>query len=182
VMQAVQEFARAGGLVVGICNGFQILCEAGLLPGVLMRNRSLRFVCKYVFVRVENRQTAFTGRCQVDEVLHIPVAHAEGLYYADGQTLGELKQNGQVLFRYCTAEGEIDKQANPNGSLENIAGIMNRAGNVMGMMPHPDRCAEGLLGSSDGVKIFGSMVDWCEKRARGQKATEQLVAGEEWPT
>jgi phosphoribosylformylglycinamidine synthase len=164
VMNVVVDFANNGGTVIGICNGFQILCESGLLPGVLMRNKSLRFVCKFVHLRVENCQTAFTNRCAARERLHIPIAHAEGSYYADPNTLSQLNDNGQVLFRYCDTDGEITERANPNGSLENIAGIMNRAGNVMGMMPHPDRCAEEILGSSDGVKVLDSMIDWCGRR------------------
>jgi phosphoribosylformylglycinamidine synthase len=164
VMNAVADFAEAGGIVIGICNGFQILCESGLLPGVLMRNNSLRFVCKFVHLRVENDDTTFTRRCANGELLYIPIAHAEGNYYADSETLAQLNDNNQVLFRYCDNDGEISQQANPNGSLENIAGIMNKAGNVMGMMPHPDRCAEEVLTSSDGLKVFGSMIDWYNTR------------------
>ncbi len=164
VMNGVVDFANRGGLVFGICNGFQILCEAGLLPGALMRNRSLRFVCKFVHLRVENNQTAFTNNCEVGEILNIPVAHAEGLYYTDGETLQRLDDNGQVLFRYCDSDGRVSDEANPNGSLENIAGIMNEAGNVMGMMPHPDRCYEKILNSDDGARLFGSIVDWTRQR------------------
>jgi phosphoribosylformylglycinamidine synthase len=160
VMNAVVEFAAAGGLVIGICNGFQILCEAGLLPGALMRNVSRRFVCKFVHLRVEQNDSAFTNACREREILSIPVAHAEGLYYADAQTLAQLNRERRVLFRYCDAAGAITPEANPNGSLENIAGIMNRAGNVMGMMPHPDRCAEEILISADGAKIFASIISW----------------------
>jgi len=159
VMNAIDDFARKGGIVIGICNGFQILCESGLLPGVLMRNKSLRFVCKYVYLRVENNTTAFTNRCDTGELLYIPIAHAEGSYYADPKTLTELNRNNQILFRYCDRDGEIKTEANPNGSLENIAGIMNQTGNVMGMMPHPDRCAEEILSSDDGLQVFGSMID-----------------------
>ncbi|MFQ5707133.1 MAG: phosphoribosylformylglycinamidine synthase subunit PurQ [bacterium] len=159
VMQRVIEFANAGGIVLGICNGFQILCEAGLLPGALLRNQNLRFVCKYVYLRVENEQSIFTNRCHAGELLRIPIAHAEGRFYADAETLAELNRNQRVLFRYCDAQGNTAEQANPNGSLENIAGIMNQAGNVMGMMPHPDRCAEAILNSTDGAKIFQSIIE-----------------------
>ncbi len=160
VMNAVVDFAQQGGMVFGICNGFQILCEAGLLPGALMRNRSRRFACKLVHLKVENNDTAFTNTCEVGEVLTIPIAHAEGLYYADQATLGELNQNRQILFRYSEADGSITESANPNGSLQNIAGIINKTGNVMGMMPHPDRCAEAILNSADGAKIFASLIRW----------------------
>ena len=159
VMNGVVEFARAGGIVLGICNGFQILCEAGLLPGALMRNKSTRFICKYVHLRVENNQSVFTNQCRDGELLHIPIAHAEGLYQADESTLGDLNSNQQVLFRYCDANGNTTAKSNPNGSLENIAGVVNREGNILGMMPHPDRCAEEVLNSSDGVKIFASVVE-----------------------
>ncbi|MCH8872280.1 phosphoribosylformylglycinamidine synthase subunit PurQ [candidate division KSB1 bacterium] len=158
VMKAVVDFANLGGIVFGICNGFQILCEAGLLPGALMRNQSLRFVCKHVHLRVENPNTIFTNNCEKGEILNIPIAHAEGLYFADEKTLGELNRNNQVIVRYCEPNGDISLEANPNGSLENIAGIMNRNGNVMGMMPHPDRSAEEILNSDDGAKIFRSII------------------------
>ncbi|MFQ5677674.1 MAG: phosphoribosylformylglycinamidine synthase subunit PurQ [bacterium] len=158
VMRAVIDFANAGGIVVGICNGFQILCEAGLLPGVLMRNESLQFVCKFVNLRVEDSSSIFTNQCLGGEVLRIPVAHAEGLYYANAHILSELNKNNQILFRYCDDQGNITPESNPNGSLENIAGIINRNGNVLGMMPHPDRCAEEILTSADGAKIFQSVI------------------------
>ena len=158
IMKAVEGFANSGGLVLGICNGFQILCEAGLLPGALMRNRSLHFVCKYVTIRVENEKTAFTHACSPEEILHIPINHNEGCYYADPKTLRELNEKGQVLFRYCGPQGEVSEGYNPNGSVENIAGIVNRAGNVMGMMPHPERACEMILGSEDGRKIFSSLI------------------------
>ncbi|MDH7500719.1 MAG: phosphoribosylformylglycinamidine synthase subunit PurQ, partial [candidate division NC10 bacterium] len=135
IMKSVERFAASGGLVLGICNGFQILCEAGLLPGALMRNRSLHFICKHVHIRVENRESAFTNACHVGQALLIPINHNEGCYYADQETLKRLNERGQVLFRYCGREGEVSEAFNPNGSLENIAGIMNEAGNVMGMMP-----------------------------------------------
>ncbi len=159
VMNSVIDFASNGGMVLGICNGFQILCEAGLLPGALMRNRSLRFICKFVNLRVENQDSAFTNDCTENEILNIPVAHADGLFYADKETLDALNKNNQVLFRYCTDSGELTDEANPNGSLENIAGIMNTDGNVMGMMPHPDRSYEEALTSADGAKIFQSIIN-----------------------
>jgi len=164
VMNAVKEFAKNGGLVMGICNGFQILLEAGLLPGAMLRNRSLHFVCKDVQVRVENAATPFTGACQPGQVLKIPVAHAEGNYYTDPVTLAGLQANAQVVFRYCTPKGEITAEANPNGSLDNIAGIRNAEGNVMGMMPHPERSAEELLGNADGRLVLMSMLESLKKR------------------
>ena len=158
IMQEVARFAGAGGLVMGICNGFQILCEAGMLPGALMRNAGLKYVCKQVYLRVENADTPFTNACAKGEVLQIPVGHMEGNYYCDEQTLLTLKQQDRIVFRYCTPQGEITSEANPNGSLENIAGICSEHRNVLGMMPHPDRCSETLLGSADGAKIFSSMA------------------------
>jgi len=164
VMNAVKEFAKNGGLVIGICNGFQILLEAGLLPGAMLRNRSLHFVCKDVQVRVENAATPFTGACQPGQVLTIPVAHAEGNYYTDPVTLAGLQANAQVVFRYCTSEGKVTVEANPNGSLDNIAGIRNAEGNVLGMMPHPERSAEELLGNADGRLVLMSMLESLKKR------------------
>ena len=158
IMKAVERFAGEGGPVLGICNGFQILCEANLLPGALMRNRSLHFICKVASIRVENEKTFFTNRCTLGQVLRIPINHNEGCYYADQQTLEELNERGQILFRYCGPEGEISEAYNPNGSVENIAGIMNRTGNVMGMMPHPERACERTLGSEDGKRIFSSVI------------------------
>jgi phosphoribosylformylglycinamidine synthase len=165
VMAAVTRFAEAGGLVLGICNGFQILLEAGLLPGAMLRNRSLSFICRDVRVRVENTATPFTGRCKTGQVLTLPIAHAEGNYYTDPATLSSLKRNNQVIFRYCTADGQVTPEAdcnpnfNPNGSLDNIAGITNAAGNVLGLMPHPERSAEALLGNEDGRLILLSLLD-----------------------
>ena len=164
VMYAVSEFAQHGGLVLGICNGFQILLEAGLLPGAMLRNRSLHFVCKDVYVRVENAATPFTGACQPGQVLKIPVAHAEGNYYTDPVTLAGLQANAQVVLRYCTSEGKVTPEANPNGSLDNIAGVRNAEGNVLGMMPHPERSAEDLLGNADGRLILSSMLEALKKR------------------
>ena len=158
VMESVRKFAAGGGLVLGICNGFQILCESGLLPGALMRNVGLKFVCKPVQVRVENAETPFTNVCQRGEVLTIPIAHMEGNYVCDSSTLEELQGNNRVVLRYCSPVGEITTSANPNGSLDNIAGICSPEGNVVGLMPHPERSAEPELGCTDGVKIFQSMV------------------------
>jgi phosphoribosylformylglycinamidine synthase len=159
VMAAVTRFAEAGRLVLGICNGFQILLEAGLLPGAMLRNRSLSFICRDVRVRVENTATPFTSRCRPGQVLTLPIAHAEGNYYADQGTLSKLNANKQVIFRYCTAGGKITPDANPNGALDNIAGITNATGNVLGLMPHPERSAEALLGNEDGRLILLSLLD-----------------------
>ena len=158
VMESVRKFAAGGGLVLGICNGFQILCESGLLPGALMRNVGLKYVCKPVQVRVENADTPFTNACAKGEVLTIPIGHMEGNYFCDDTTLAELRSQGRIVFRYSTPAGEITKAANPNGSLDNIAGICSPGGNIVGMMPHPERSAEPELGCTDGVKIFQSMV------------------------
>jgi phosphoribosylformylglycinamidine synthase len=173
VMGAVKEFAKKGGLVIGICNGFQILLEAGLLPGVMLRNTSLNFICKDLYVKVENAATRFTNRCESGQVLKIPIAHADGNYYTDPVTLAGIKANAQVIFRYCTADGKVTPEANPNGSLDNIAGIMNAEGNVLGMMPHPERGAELLLGNEDGRLIFLSMLD----SLRPSKLQPQMVRG-----
>ena len=158
VMESVRKFAAGGGLVLGICYGFQILCESGLLPGALMRNIGLKYLCKPVQVRVENVATPFTNACSTGEVLTIPIGHMEGNYFCDAATLDELKRDNRIMFRYCSASGEITLAANPNGSLENIAGICSPGGNVVGMMPHPERSAEPELGCTDGIKIFQSMV------------------------
>lgn len=157
VMEEVVKFAQCGGMVVGICNGFQILCEAGLLPGALVRNAGVRFVAKAVYLKVENAQTRFTQSCATT-VLKMPLAHGDGNYYADAETLQQLREQNRILFRYCTASGEVTAAANPNGALENIAGIMNAAGNVMGLMPHPERAGESVLASTDGLQIFQSIV------------------------
>jgi phosphoribosylformylglycinamidine synthase subunit PurQ / glutaminase len=158
VMESVRKFAGSGGPVLGICNGFQILCESGLLPGALMRNVGLKYVCKPVSVRVENVETPFTSACTKGEVLTIPIGHMEGNYFCDAATLEELLQANRVVLRYSTASGDITPSANPNGSLENIAGICSAGGNVVGMMPHPERSAEPELGCSEGLKIFQSAV------------------------
>ena len=167
VMGAVKSFAAEGGMVMGICNGFQILLEAGLLPGVMLRNTSLNFICKDVYVKVENAATPFTGSCESGQVLKIPIAHADGNYYTDPVTLAAIKANAQVIFRYCTVDGKVTPEANPNGSLDNIAGIRNAAGNVLGMMPHPERCAEDVLGNKDGQLIFLSMLEGLKKAKVG---------------
>jgi phosphoribosylformylglycinamidine synthase len=164
VMSAIREFAKSGGLVMGVCNGFQILLEAGLLPGAMLRNRSLHFVCKDVHVRVENAATPFTGACKPGQVLKIPIAHAEGNYYTDPVMLAGLQANAQIVFRYCTPDGRVTLEANPNGSLDNIAGIRSAEGNVLGMMPHPERSAEELMGNEDGRLIFASMLESLKKR------------------
>jgi phosphoribosylformylglycinamidine synthase I len=158
VMQSVQKFAADGGLVLGICNGFQILCEAGLLPGALMRNAGLEYICKQVYLRTETTDSPFTRTLEKGQVLKIPIGHMEGNYFCDEATLGELKRGDRIVFRYATPEGQVTPEANPNGSLENIAGILNEGRNVLGMMPHPDRSSEALLGSADGFRIFESLV------------------------
>jgi phosphoribosylformylglycinamidine synthase len=159
VMQAVQRFAAAGGLVLGICNGFQILTEAGLLPGALMRNAGLKYICKQVHLRVETADSPCTNQLARGDVLQIPIGHMEGNYFCTWDELQELEAEDRIAFRYATPGGEITREANPNGSLSNIAGILNAKRNVLGMMPHPDRSSEQLLGSADGWKIFASMVE-----------------------
>jgi len=158
VMESVRRFAAGGGLVLGICNGFQILCESGLLPGALMRNIGLKFVCKSVDLRVENAETPFTNACREGDVLTLPIAHMEGNYFCDQATLAELQKEKRVVFRYSTSAGEITSEANPNGSLDNIAGICNAGRNVMGLMPHPERASEPELGGTQGLQIFQSLV------------------------
>jgi phosphoribosylformylglycinamidine synthase subunit PurQ / glutaminase len=167
IMQAVSDDARNGKLVLGTCNGFQVLCEAGLLPGALVRNRSLRFVCDMVTTRVEVPDSAFTHGYPEGTLLRLPIAHGEGCYFADEATLRELNEHRQVILRYANEDGQIDPAANPNGSIENIAGICSREGNVFGLMPHPDRASDERLGSADGAKIFRSMMEAIETaRAR----------------
>lgn len=158
IMNDVARFSRQGGTVVGICNGFQILTEAGMLPGTLLRNASLKFVCKDVHLRVENSDTRFTSACSEGDVLRIPIAHGDGNYFADAETIRRLEENGQIVFRYCSPKGETGQEANPNGSLENIAGIINESGNVLGMMPHPERASDPILGNTDGQYLFQSLV------------------------
>ena len=159
VMQSVQKFAAGGGLVLGICNGFQILTEAGLLPGALMRNAGLKYICKQVHLRTETTNSAFTSQLRKGDILQIPIGHMEGNYFCTPQDLKRLEAEDRIAFRYATPAGDITPKANPNGSLANIAGILNEGRNVLGMMPHPDRSSEKLLGSSDGWKIFASMVE-----------------------
>jgi phosphoribosylformylglycinamidine synthase len=157
-MKSVMSFANSGGLVVGICNGFQVLTESGLLPGALIRNSHLRFSCKFVYLRVENAQTAFTNACCDGDILKMPIAHGEGNFYNCSGDIQKLMDNGQVMFRYVDAHGRITPEANPNGSADNIAGICNAERNVFGMMPHPERAVEPILGSNDGLKLFQSLV------------------------
>lgn len=159
VMRAVVDFAARGGIVVGICNGFQILCEAGLLPGALTRNDTLQFRCEWVTIRVEASQTPFTRRIADGQVLRVPISHGEGSYFAAPETLRELEDEGRVVFRYSDSEGRAAPESNPNGSMNNIAGIVNDGGNVLGMMPHPERCCEEIVGGTDGALLFGSIID-----------------------
>ena len=158
VMESVKAFAGKGGRVMGVCNGFQILCESGLLPGALLRNQDQKFICKNVFLRTETEDSLVTRSMSKGNVIKIPIAHAEGRYYCDDKTLTDLKQNDQVLFRYCDAEGQTTEEANVNGSLDHIAGICNKGRNVFGMMPHPERAAEDALGNSDGRLMFESIL------------------------
>ena len=158
IMKAVEAFATRGGLVFGICNGFQVLSEAGLLPGALMRNAGLKYVCRDVFLRVERQDTPFTARIKQGTVLKLPVGHGEGCYYAPEEILKELEEKRQVVFRYCDAGGQVTADSNPNGSLRGIAGVCNARGNVLGLMPHPDRCAEEVLGNAQGRRLFDSIV------------------------
>ena len=166
VMAAVKKFAHDGGLVLGICNGFQILVESGLLPGALLRNRNLRFVCRPVTIRVETTNTPFTNRCQRGQVLSVPIAHGDGNYFCDAATLSELQRENRIIFRYSDANGKLTNDGNPNGSLDYIAGICNREGNVLGMMPHPERASEQALGSNDGRIIFYSLADTLAELAK----------------
>jgi phosphoribosylformylglycinamidine synthase subunit PurQ / glutaminase len=167
IMTTVQEFAAAGRLVLGICNGFQILCESGLLPGALIQNNHLQYRCQWVNLRTENTIPPFSSRARKEQVLRIPISHYEGSYYTDESTLRELEANNQVVFRYCTPSGAITEGANPNGSLNNIAGIVNKAGNVLGMMPHPERACEEIVGGVDGNVIFESIIGEVTTRAMG---------------
>lgn len=161
VMRSVADFAASGRYVFGICNGFQILCEAGLLPGALLSNNHLQFRCQWVNLRVENANLPFNRLCEKGQVLRIPISHYDGNYYADEATLKQLEDEDRIAFRYCSASSEATEEANPNGSLRNIAGIVNREGNVLGMMPHPERACETLLGGTDGNKLFQSLVESC---------------------
>jgi len=159
IMESVINFANRGGLVFGVCNGFQILCESGLLPGTLLHNDNQKFICKNIFIKAENNETIFTSLISKNRVLKIPIAHGEGKYYADKETLKEMRLNNQILFRYCDSDGNITKEANPNGSIENIAGICNKEKNVFGMMPHPERASDEELKNIDGKIIFESMIN-----------------------
>ncbi len=158
VMDSVKKFANSGGLVIGICNGFQILCESGLLPGVLLPNDHLEFRCEWTHLRVENSNTAFSNTLESKQVISVPISHGEGNYFADPETLKTLEENGQVVFRYCDPDGTINQDSNPNGSINNIGGLINSQGNVLGMMPHPERCCDPILGGVDGKLIFESIV------------------------
>ena len=159
IMKEVRRFASDGGLILGICNGFQVLLETDLLPGAMMRNRSLKFICKDLYLRLEEDDTPFTNRGRVGDVLKMPIAHFDGNYFVDDKTLQELEENHQILFRYCDHNGDVTTDANPNGALRNIAGICNRERNILGMMPHPERCSESILGNEDGRVIFESIID-----------------------
>ncbi|MFA7079064.1 MAG: phosphoribosylformylglycinamidine synthase subunit PurQ, partial [Syntrophomonas sp.] len=158
IMPAVIDFAHQGGLLLGICNGFQILLEAGLLPGVMLRNRSLKFICDKVYLKVKRNDTPFSNKLQPNEVINVPIAHGEGNYFCDAETLAELQGENRILFTYCNSNGQEENAFNPNGSVANIAGIINKQGNVLGMMPHPERCSEQILGGTDGYNIFASML------------------------
>ncbi|RMH31584.1 MAG: phosphoribosylformylglycinamidine synthase subunit PurQ [Nitrospirae bacterium] len=158
IMNAIKRFAHAGGLVLGICNGFQILLESGLLPGAMLRNEKLTFICEDIYVRVENASLPFTRQCVPGQVLKLPIAHADGNYYTDPVTLSALKAKAQIVFRYCDAQGRLTAEANPNGSLDHIAGLCNAEGNVLGLMPHPERCAEEALHNTDGLFLLSSML------------------------
>jgi phosphoribosylformylglycinamidine synthase len=170
VMKAVTKFADDGGLVLGVCNGFQILCEAGMLPGALIRNRDLQFHCEQVFMKTLNFDTPFSSRIPADRILKLPIAHGEGCYFADETTLAALEASNQILWKYCGATGEITDLSNPNGSLMNIAGICNERRNVAGLMPHPDRASEEILGSADGRLIFESMIAALQAKTTAQAA------------
>lgn len=163
IMKAIVDFAKRGGLVLGICNGFQILLEVGLLPGAMLPNRDLHFICRYVYVKVENNKTAFSRLCKLGEILKMPIAHHEGNFYITPDGIKRLQDKQQIVLRYCDAKGKADSAANPNGALDNIAGIVNEQGNVFGLMPHPERSSEKILGSSDGLLIFKSIRDWMQK-------------------
>lgn len=159
LMQEVQEFALKGKLVLGICNGFQVLLELGLLPGAMLRNKNLKFLCQFVHIRVENEATAFTRRAKKGQVMRIPIAHFDGNYYAPPESIQEIRANRQIVFRYTEADGTLSEESNVNGSVDSIAGLINRQGNIMGMMPHPERASEALLGSEGGRFIFESIIE-----------------------
>jgi phosphoribosylformylglycinamidine synthase len=177
VMDAVQEHARAGGLVLGICNGFQILCEAGLLPGALVRNRSLSFVCDVVTVRVETSNTPFTYGCASGELLNLPVKHGEGCYVADETTLAALEAEGRIVFRYVDRAGRVVPEANPNGSLAHVAGVCNPGRNIVGLMPHPEHAVERLVGGEDGLRLFRSAQAWLGRGGAADRREPTVVPG-----
>ncbi len=168
IMQSVKAFAKKGGFVFGVCNGFQILCETGLLPGALLRNVNQKFICKNIFIKPDNHNTILTQGLDSDSALCIPIAHVEGRYYADGKTISDMRRNGQILFRYCDEYGQLSEDYNPNGSLENIAGICNEQKNVYGMMPHPERAADDELGNTDGMQIFEVMMKNLKKSLKNK--------------
>ena len=170
VMQAVKQFADNGGAVLGICNGFQVLTEAGLLPGALIRNRSLQFRCEHIHLRTVTTDSPFTNKIPAGKLLRVPIAHGEGCYFADAATLATLKANNQILWQYATADGQLQEAANPNGALEHIAGVCNERRNVAGLMPHPERACEPLLGSTDGRLIFESLIHWLQTRPKVRAA------------
>ncbi len=166
IMQALVDYAKSGGLVLGICNGFQILCEAGLLPGALILNRELHFRCEHVFLSVANRETAFTRASSESGIMRVPIAHGEGCYFADEPTLAKMTSGGQILWQYCDQTGALSEGANPNGSVQNIAGVCNEQGNVAGLMPHPERACESVIGSSEGKEIFESMIQTLSEKSQ----------------
>jgi len=168
IMREVENFASSGKPVIGICNGFQILVETGLLPGAFIKNSTTKFICKWVNIRVENNSSPFTNLLNVGDVLRIPIAHAEGNYFATEDVISKLKDNSLIAFKYCDEEGIVSDSSNPNGSCENIAGLMNSEGNILGMMPHPERCSEEILGGTDGKSIFESIISWL-KNSTGSK-------------
>ncbi len=176
VMRAVTKFANSGGLVLGICNGFQVLLESGLLPGAVLRNAGLRFVCRHVYIRVERTDTPFTCAASSGQLLKIPIAHSDGNYFCDDATLRDLERNGQILFRYVSPDGRESPEWNPNGALANIAGIINCGRNVAGLMPHPERAAESLLDSAEGLVILRSMIDTLARRERSTVVAERVPA------
>ena len=176
VMRAVTKFANSGGLVLGICNGFQVLLESGLLPGAVLRNSGLRFVCEHVYIRVERTDTPFTCSAQPHQVLKIPIAHSDGNYFCDDATLRDLERNHQILFRYVAPDGREAPECNPNGALAAIAGVINRQGNVAGLMPHPERAAEARLGSADGLVILRSLVETLARREQSAAVAERVPA------
>jgi phosphoribosylformylglycinamidine synthase len=166
LMQEVRAFARSGGHVLGICNGFQILLELGLLPGAMLRNKDLKFLCQFVHIRIENDRTDFTRAGKKGQILRIPIAHFDGNYYAPDKVIEDIRRNEQIVFRYCNADGKVTDEANVNGSMDGIAGLMNAKGNVMGLMPHPERASEAVLGSEDGQFIFRSLIEAIEHKGR----------------